>query len=146
METLGTFGSRIDAWVIAEGIERAGELQRLMQLEVPLGQGYRLGPPRARRCAPLQPEVLELHQRIERGTGDGVGQLVEAAVVVDAGPTDVGGSSAPTPSSTSSSWSTPTRARRRCTSVPASSAACATAARRCGAGRRAGPTTWRDAR
>lgn len=79
IETLGTFGSRIDAWVIAEGIERAGELRRLMGLEVPLGQGYRLGRP-APRMRPLDTEVLELHQRIERG--DGVGALLEPVAAV----------------------------------------------------------------
>jgi EAL domain-containing protein (putative c-di-GMP-specific phosphodiesterase class I) len=79
VEALGTFGSRIDAWVIAEGIERAGELARLMQLEVPLGQGYLLARPRP-VMGPLDAEVLELHHRIERDSADGVGHLVEPAV------------------------------------------------------------------
>jgi EAL domain-containing protein (putative c-di-GMP-specific phosphodiesterase class I) len=88
IETLGTFGSRIDAWMIAEGIERAGELRRLMQLEVPLGQGYRLGRP-APSMRPLDREVLELHHRIERGSEDGVGQLMEPATTT-ADPAAVG--------------------------------------------------------
>jgi EAL domain-containing protein (putative c-di-GMP-specific phosphodiesterase class I) len=78
IETLGTFGSRLDAWLIAEGIERSAELRRLLQLEVPLGQGYLLGRP-APEMLPLDPEVLELHGRLDRGGGEGVGALVELA-------------------------------------------------------------------
>jgi EAL domain-containing protein (putative c-di-GMP-specific phosphodiesterase class I) len=85
METLGTFGSRIDAWVVAEGIERAGELQRLMQLDVPLGQGYRLGRPAAHMGA-LAPEAMALRGRVERRTaGSGLGPLSEPAPSVPPG-------------------------------------------------------------
>ncbi|OMH23477.1 diguanylate phosphodiesterase [Tersicoccus phoenicis] len=48
VELVGTFASRIDAWVLAEGIERAEELATLADLGVPLAQGYHLarpGPP-----------------------------------------------------------------------------------------------------
>ncbi|OMH37198.1 diguanylate phosphodiesterase [Tersicoccus sp. Bi-70] len=48
VEMVGTFASRIDAWVLAEGIERAEELATLVDLGVPLAQGYHLarpGPP-----------------------------------------------------------------------------------------------------
>ncbi len=44
-EMLGTFASRIDAWLLAEGIEREGELDTLAGLGVPLVQGYLLGRP-----------------------------------------------------------------------------------------------------
>ena len=44
-ELLGTFASRVDAWLLAEGIERAGELDTLAGLGVPLAQGYFLGRP-----------------------------------------------------------------------------------------------------
>jgi EAL domain-containing protein (putative c-di-GMP-specific phosphodiesterase class I) len=82
VETLGTFASRIDAWIIAEGIERDGELQRLMQLEVPLGQGYRLGRP-APRMEPLAVQVLELGGRLGAHRGDdGVGALSEPVEAV----------------------------------------------------------------
>jgi hypothetical protein len=90
VETLGTFASRIDAWIVAEGIERAGELQRLMQLEVPLGQGYRLGRP-APRMEPLAVEVLKLGARVgARMAGSGIGALSEpVAAVASATRTDV---------------------------------------------------------
>ncbi len=45
IEMLGGFAARIDAWVIAEGVERPGELERLRRLRVPLVQGYLLGRP-----------------------------------------------------------------------------------------------------
>lgn len=52
VEMVGTFAGRIDAWLLAEGIERAGELAVLASLGVPLAQGYFLGRP-APGWAPL---------------------------------------------------------------------------------------------
>lgn len=45
IEMLGTIAGRLDAWIIAEGIEVRGELEQLIRLEVPLAQGYYLGRP-----------------------------------------------------------------------------------------------------
>jgi EAL domain-containing protein (putative c-di-GMP-specific phosphodiesterase class I) len=45
VEMIGTFGSRIDAWLLAEGIETGEELDVLVGLGVPLAQGYFLGRP-----------------------------------------------------------------------------------------------------
>ena len=45
VEMLGVLAGRIDAWVLAEGIETRAELQRVADLGVPLGQGYLLGRP-----------------------------------------------------------------------------------------------------
>jgi EAL domain-containing protein (putative c-di-GMP-specific phosphodiesterase class I) len=45
VETLGIFASRVDAWLLAEGVETSGELGRLLDLGVPLAQGYLLGRP-----------------------------------------------------------------------------------------------------
>lgn len=39
-EMMGSLASRIDAWVVAEGVERLSELDRLLQMRVPLAQGY----------------------------------------------------------------------------------------------------------
>ncbi|RBY78240.1 EAL domain-containing protein [Geodermatophilus sp. TF02-6] len=44
-EVLGEFAGRIDAWLLAEGIEAWGELEALLRLRVPLGQGWLLGRP-----------------------------------------------------------------------------------------------------
>lgn len=45
VSTLGDFAGQIDAWVLAEGVERPGELDALVRLRVPLAQGYLLGRP-----------------------------------------------------------------------------------------------------
>lgn len=42
---LGELAGRLDAWVVAEGIETESELNALAQLGVPLGQGYALARP-----------------------------------------------------------------------------------------------------
>ncbi len=47
IEMIGRAGSRMDSWIIAEGIEEHGELGELCRLGVPLGQGYLLGRPQA---------------------------------------------------------------------------------------------------
>ncbi|WP_049831224.1 EAL domain-containing protein [Arthrobacter sp. RIT-PI-e] len=45
VEMLGIFANRVDAWILAEGIERVEELDTLAALGVPLLQGYLLGRP-----------------------------------------------------------------------------------------------------
>jgi EAL domain-containing protein (putative c-di-GMP-specific phosphodiesterase class I) len=60
---IGELAGRLDAWLLAEGIETGAELRILRQLGVPLAQGYFL----ARPAAPwptLRPEALA----ISRGT------------------------------------------------------------------------------
>ena len=44
-ELLGEFAGRIDAWLLAEGIEGWGEVEALLRLGVPLGQGWLFGRP-----------------------------------------------------------------------------------------------------
>ena len=58
-EMVGEFAGRIDAWLLAEGVETAGELAALARLGVPLVQGWLLGRP-APGFAPLAPEVAAL--------------------------------------------------------------------------------------
>jgi EAL domain-containing protein (putative c-di-GMP-specific phosphodiesterase class I) len=47
-----TFAGRIDAWLLAQGIENPRELATLTALRIPLAQGYHLGRP-ARPWAPV---------------------------------------------------------------------------------------------
>ena len=47
VEMFGDFAARIDAWIVAEGVERAAELAELKRLGVPLAQGWYLGRPGA---------------------------------------------------------------------------------------------------
>src|SRR3954470_16835521 len=55
-EMLGEFAGRIDAWLLAEGIETAAELAAFARLGVPLAQGWLLGRPTP-DFAPLAPET-----------------------------------------------------------------------------------------
>lgn len=45
VEMIGTFAGRVDAWLLAEGVERVEELDTLVELGVPLVQGYCLARP-----------------------------------------------------------------------------------------------------
>ncbi|MFB0835027.1 EAL domain-containing protein [Arthrobacter halodurans] len=56
IEMLGTFASRVDAWLLAEGVERVEELDTLAALGVPLVQGYCLARP-APPWAGIDPDV-----------------------------------------------------------------------------------------
>ena len=58
-EMVGEFAGRIDAWLLAEGLETADELAAFMRLGVPLGQGWVLGRPTP-DFAPLSPDVVRL--------------------------------------------------------------------------------------
>ncbi len=79
VQTLGELAHRIDAWVIAEGVERVDELDALMALRVPLAQGFALGAP-----APAMAELApDLGSRIRRGYEPAapelpIAQLIEA--------------------------------------------------------------------
>jgi EAL domain-containing protein (putative c-di-GMP-specific phosphodiesterase class I) len=61
-EMVGEFAGRIDAWLLAEGVETTGQLAAFVRLGVPLGQGWLLGRP-SPGFAPLLPEV----ERMVRG-------------------------------------------------------------------------------
>jgi EAL domain-containing protein (putative c-di-GMP-specific phosphodiesterase class I) len=58
-EMVGEFAGKIDAWLLAGGIETAAELAAFARLGVPLGQGWLLGRP-SKEFLPLAPEVVEL--------------------------------------------------------------------------------------
>lgn len=65
IEVLGAAADRLDAWVIAEGVETSAELAELVRLEVPLAQGYFLGRPEAEMNDVLGAAKLEL-QRVRK--------------------------------------------------------------------------------
>ena len=58
-EMVGAFAGRIDAWLLAEGVETPGELAAFARLGVPLVQGWLVGRP-APGFAPLTPQVVDL--------------------------------------------------------------------------------------
>ena len=65
-EMLGEFAGRIDAWLLAEGLETPGELAAFARLGVPLAQGWLLARP-APTFEQLTPEVTALvHAQVSR--------------------------------------------------------------------------------
>lgn len=73
-EMMGALASRMDAWIVAEGVERLGELERLLQMRVPLAQGYLFAKP-----APgFERLDASWATRVPAGAEDGaLGELVE---------------------------------------------------------------------
>ena len=78
VEMMGELAQRLDAWIVAEGIEEHAELHTLAQLGVPLGQGYYLCRP-APPWAALTPEVERALDALPREarTSDAIDPLVE---------------------------------------------------------------------
>jgi EAL domain-containing protein (putative c-di-GMP-specific phosphodiesterase class I) len=58
-ELVAEFAGRVEARLVAEGLETPGELAAVLRLGVPLGQGWLLGRP-APHFAPLAPDVVRL--------------------------------------------------------------------------------------
>ncbi len=84
IEMLGIFGNRVDAWLLAEGIETPEELEALMQLGVPLGQGHLLGRPAPDPAAPSADAVRQVwsHRRVH-ADGEGLSPLLERVPTAD---------------------------------------------------------------
>jgi EAL domain-containing protein (putative c-di-GMP-specific phosphodiesterase class I) len=85
VEALGMFTSRLDAWLVAEGVETNAELDRLLSLRVPLAQGYGLGLP-GPVMGGVRPEVVALcRRRVSVASCGGLLDLAEQAPRVIAG-------------------------------------------------------------
>jgi EAL domain-containing protein (putative c-di-GMP-specific phosphodiesterase class I)/antitoxin (DNA-binding transcriptional repressor) of toxin-antitoxin stability system len=99
-QLLGEFGDRMDAWLLAEGVETWGEMEAFSRLGVPLAQGYLLGRPappwstldpavaaRLREVharGQLRENVVSLVERVELVPADGAPTTTGTAVQVDA--------------------------------------------------------------
>ncbi len=59
VEVFGDLAGRMDAWILAEGIETEAELDTLIRLGVPLGQGWALGHPAPTMLAELAPPLVD---------------------------------------------------------------------------------------
>lgn len=80
---LGNFAGRIDAWILAEGVELVEELDALLSLGVPLVQGYLLGRPAA-PWASLDDDLA--HRMVSNrkpAQADTVRDVLENALTVD---------------------------------------------------------------
>ena len=87
VELLGTLTNRLDAWLLAEGVERKGELETLISLGVPLAQGWLFGgaeEPWTPVDDQLRRTVVELHgKRDEHLHEVGVFELLQTAPPVE---------------------------------------------------------------
>ncbi|MEZ5409892.1 MAG: EAL domain-containing protein [Acidimicrobiales bacterium] len=76
VEMLGLFANRVDAWVLAEGVETEGEAFSLVDLGVPLAQGWLFGRP-APPWAGLSWDTVERLADFARRPTDTLHRLVE---------------------------------------------------------------------
>jgi EAL domain-containing protein (putative c-di-GMP-specific phosphodiesterase class I) len=81
IEALATFSSRIDSWMVAEGVERAEEVEALQRLRVPLAQGFWLGMP----APAMEPVANAQHERIRAARPAPLADAT-VATVVDSAP------------------------------------------------------------
>lgn len=79
VEALGMFASRLDAWLIAEGVETGAELERLLSLRVPLAQGYALGWPRPEMGTAHPEAAAQCRRRRSLTANGGLFDLAEPA-------------------------------------------------------------------
>jgi len=82
VEMLGLFANRVDAWLLAEGVETIGEARRIEELGVPLAQGYLYARPGA-PWAEIAPAALaELRQADPPAASAGLHRLVAPATTI----------------------------------------------------------------
>ena len=79
IEMVGTFASRVDAWVLAEGVETIEELETLTTLGVPLAQGYYLARPGEPWPELVAAATVQLRSLVSRQQQPTVRRLVERA-------------------------------------------------------------------
>lgn len=85
MEVLGVWASGMDAWLLAEGVETAGEYAAVVGLGVPLVQGWFTGRPAAVPTGPAPQVSAELRrQRARVALQDSVASVMSVWPVVPA--------------------------------------------------------------
>ena len=100
VEALGMFTSRLDSWLVAEGVETCAELDRLLSLRVPLAQGYGLGRPPP-EMGPAHPDAVALcRRRLSVAAYGGLFDLAEHAPRVTAS----GAALTPSPTDPAVTW------------------------------------------
>lgn len=79
---IGALAGELDGWLVAEGIERQGELDALVDLGVPLGQGWHLGRPELDMRPAPRDVAVALQARTDQGDAyRPVGPLVQEVQV-----------------------------------------------------------------
>jgi len=84
VKMVGALTGGMDAWLLAEGIERPAELDALVALGVPLGQGYALGRPGPGWARPTPSLAGRIQDRYQLRGGATVAALVEEVPAVAA--------------------------------------------------------------
>lgn len=82
VDMLGSFADRIDAWIIAEGVEQVEELDVLASLGVPLMQGYLLGRPALPWVGLDEGMARHLATRSGTGRAPAIRAITETALTV----------------------------------------------------------------
>ncbi len=82
VEMIGVAADRLDAWVLAEGVDSEDELRTLADLGVPLVQGFLLGRPGSPWPDLADPVTALLGRHRRRAPGPGLAALVEPATWV----------------------------------------------------------------
>jgi EAL domain-containing protein (putative c-di-GMP-specific phosphodiesterase class I) len=81
VEAVSAFASKMNAWVVAEGVERLEELDTLIHLGVPLAQGFLFGRP-SEEMQQVDAVLAEhIHVQIEAWRRGGVRPLLTAVAV-----------------------------------------------------------------
>lgn len=86
VEAFVSFGRRIGAHLVAEGIETRSDLATLVELGVEFGQGYLIGKPAADPVVPRRGQVLRLagsRDRLTPISGEDEGDVPDIAVAAD---------------------------------------------------------------
>lgn len=86
VEMLGGLAGRLDAWLLAEGIEREAELDTLVRLGVPLAQGFLLARPQPAFTSDLPAAIVSglRDRRPSAPTAAMIGEHVEPVATVSA--------------------------------------------------------------
>lgn len=84
VEMIGLFASRVDAWVVAEGIESLADAKRLSDMRVPLAQGYLFARP-SPDFEDIDPAVSAQLAAFCDQSGDTMHRLVETVPTIPMG-------------------------------------------------------------
>ncbi len=81
VRAIGAFAGELDAWLVAEGVEHEEELGRLVELDVPLVQGYLLGRPDPQMTTPSEAATRALRAQSRSESVDQLSAIARPAPV-----------------------------------------------------------------
>ena len=82
IDMIGKAANRLDAWIIAEGIENSEELDQLIRLTVPLGQGFFLARPEPAMRLLHPDQIASIVSRVEvQLPSAGISRAIENSLI-----------------------------------------------------------------